>query len=627
MNLFPLLAKINEPDDIKKFTLTELEQLAVELRKFIIATVAKNGGHLAPSLGTVELTLALYSVFNFPTDKLIWDVGHQAYVHKILTGRRDKFQTLRQKGGITGFPNRFESDYDAFGVGHASTSISAALGMAISRDISGRTNEVIAVIGDGALTGGESFEALNQAGDLGKKIIVILNDNERSIDKNVGGMSEYLSRIRILPQYNRAKKDVGELLLSIPHIGNKALKAAHIVKDSVRTALVPGGVFENIGFHYVGPLDGHNISLLQEVFTRVKEMDGPILIHVCTKKGKGYKPAEENPGKFHGIGKFDLTTGENIKKEAIAPSYTSVFSQALVSLGNKNPNIIAITAAMPSGTGLDAFKRVYPSRYFDVGIAEEHAVTLAAGMAADGKHPVVAIYSTFAQRAYDQLIHDVCLQNLPVTLCLDRAGLVGADGPTHHGTFDLSYLRHMPNMTIFVPKDEEELRHMLATAINMDSPTAIRYPRGAGTGAELTAEFHMISIGKAEVISDDGDIALLAVGTMVEQARAAAELLKADGIDSSVINMRFVKPLDTEIISKLANKKRLLVTLEENALIGGFGSAVAEFLADNDLLKNTSLLRLGIPDKFIEQGTKDELFEICGLTPRQIKEKIEERLK
>lgn len=627
MNLFPLLAKINEPDDIKKFTLTELEQLAVELRKFIVATVAKNGGHLAPSLGTVELTLALYSVFNFPTDKLVWDVGHQAYVHKILTGRRDRFQTLRQKGGITGFPNRFESDYDAFGVGHASTSISAALGMAISRDISGRTNEVIAVIGDGALTGGESFEALNQAGDLGKKIIVILNDNERSIDKNVGGMSEYLSRIRILPQYNRAKKDVGELLLSIPHIGNKALRAAHIVKDSVRTALVPGGVFENIGFHYVGPLDGHNISLLQEVFTRVKEMDGPILIHVCTKKGKGYKPAEENPGKFHGIGKFDLTTGENIKKEAVAPSYTSVFSQALVSLGNKNPNIIAITAAMPSGTGLDAFKRVYPSRYFDVGIAEEHAVTLAAGMAADGKHPVVAIYSTFAQRAYDQLIHDVCLQNLPVTLCLDRAGLVGADGPTHHGTFDLSYLRHMPNMTIFVPKDEEELRHMLATAINMDSPTAIRYPRGAGTGVELTAEFHMIPIGKAEVISDDGDIALLAVGTMVEQARAAAELLKADGIDSSVINMRFVKPLDTEIISKLANEKRLLVTLEENALIGGFGSAVAEFLADNDLLKNTSLLRLGIPDKFIEQGTKDELLEICGLTPWQIKEKIEERLK
>ena len=627
MNLFPLLAKINEPDDIKKFSLTELEQLAVELRKFIVATVAKNGGHLAPSLGTVELTLALYSVFNFPTDKLVWDVGHQAYVHKILTGRRDKFQTLRQKGGITGFPNRFESDYDAFGVGHASTSISAALGMAISRDISGRTNEVIAVIGDGALTGGESFEALNQAGDLGKKIIVILNDNERSIDKNVGGMSEYLSRIRILPQYNRAKKDVGELLLSIPHIGNKALKAAHIVKDSVRTALVPGGVFENIGFHYVGPLDGHNISLLQEVFTRVKEMDGPILIHVCTKKGKGYKPAEENPGKFHGIGKFDLTTGENIKKEAVAPSYTSVFSQALVSLGNKNPNIIAITAAMPSGTGLDAFKRMYPSRYFDVGIAEEHAVTLAAGMAADGKHPVVAIYSTFAQRAYDQLIHDVCLQNLPVTLCLDRAGLVGADGPTHHGTFDLSYLRHMPNMTIFVPKDEEELRHMLATAINMDSPTAIRYPRGAGTGVELTDEFHMLPIGKAEVISDDGDIALLAVGTMVEQARAAAELLKADGIDSSVINMRFVKPLDTEIISKLANEKRLLVTLEENALIGGFGSAVAEFLADNDLLKNTSLLRLGIPDKFIEQGTKAELLEVCGLTPRQIKEKIEERLK
>lgn len=626
MSSFPLLDRINGPDDVKMLSAYELDGLARELREFMIATVAKNGGHLAPSLGVVELTLALYSVFNFPQDKLVWDVGHQAYVHKILTGRRDSFHTLRQKGGITGFPNRAESPYDAFGVGHASTSISAALGMAISRDLSGRRNEVIAVIGDGALTGGEAFEALNQAGALGKKLIVILNDNERSIDKNVGAMSEYLARIRVLPQYNRAKRDVGELLMSIPHIGDKALKAAHIVKDSVRTALVPGGVFENIGFNYIGPLDGHNISLLQEIFTRARELEGPILIHICTKKGKGYRPAEENPGKFHGIGKFDPATGESAKKSG-APSYTSVFSKALVALGDKNPNIVAITAAMPSGTGLDAFKEHYPNRYFDVGIAEEHAVTLAAGLAADGKHPVVALYSTFAQRAYDQLMHDVCLQNLPVTLCLDRAGLVGADGPTHHGAFDLSYLRQMPNMTVFVPKDEEELRHMLASAVSMDSPTAVRYPRGAGRGVALTSDFSKIPVGRAETLREGTDIALLAVGTMVARAEQTAELLVAEGYNPTVINMRFVKPLDTALLAELAHSHRLLVTLEENSLLGGFGSAVAEYLADSNLLKEADLLRFGLPDSFIEQGTQDELLELCGLTPAAMAEKIKERIK
>ena len=380
--MYPLLEKINQPEDVKRYSVTELEELARELRRFIVTTVAKNGGHLAPSLGTVELTLALYSIFQFPKDKLIWDVGHQAYSHKILTGRRDRFATLRQKGGITGFPNRFESKYDAFGVGHASTSISAALGMAISRDLSGRCNEVIAVIGDGALTGGESFEALNQAGDLGKKLIVILNDNEMSIDKNVGGMSEYLSRIRINPQYSRAKKDMGSLLMSIPRIGDKALKTAKIVKDSVRAALVPGSVFEEIGWHYVGPIDGHNISLLQEILAQAREMEGPVLIHIHTKKGKGYQPAEEQPGKFHGLGTFNPENGECPQKTGGAPSYTSVFSQALIQLADKNSNITAITAAMPSGTGLKAFGDIYPSRFFDVGIAEEHAVTLAAGMAA-----------------------------------------------------------------------------------------------------------------------------------------------------------------------------------------------------------------------------------------------------
>ena len=625
--MYPLLTKINKPEDIKKLSLTELEALASELRAFIVATVAKNGGHLAPSLGTVELTLALYSVFNFPHDKLIWDVGHQAYSHKILTGRRDSFASLRQKGGITGFPNRFESKYDAFGVGHASTSISAALGMAVSRDISGRKNEVIAVIGDGALTGGEAFEALNQAGDLGKKLIVILNDNEMSIDKNVGGMSEYLSRIRLNPQYSKAKRDMGTLLQSIPHFGDKALKTARIVKDSVRAALVPGSLFEELGFHYVGPIDGHNLSLLQEILQRARAMSGPVLIHVHTTKGKGYLPAENQPEKFHGIGKFDPATGEVIKKPS-PPSYTAVFGEAIVQLADKNPNLLAITAAMPTGTGLKNFSKIYPGRFFDVGIAEEHAVTLAAGMAADGKHPVVALYSTFAQRAYDQLMHDVCLQNLPVTLCLDRAGLVGADGPTHHGAFDLSYLRHMPNMTVFVPKDEAELRDMLATAVAMDSPTAIRYPRGAGIGVTLTADFKSIPIGKAEIISEnDGEVAFLAVGPMVYKAKQAAEILAESGIMATVINMRFVKPLDKAIIETMAVSKKLLVTVEENVLAGGFGSAAAEVLADGDLLKYTSLIRMGIADTFVEQGTHDELLEICNLQPEQLAYKVKERIK
>ena len=625
--MYPLLEKINQPEDVKRYNTAELEKLAQELRQFIVSTVAKNGGHLAPSLGTVELTLALYSVFQFPKDKLIWDVGHQAYTHKILTGRRDRFATLRQKGGITGFPNRFESKYDAFGVGHASTSISAALGMAISRDLSGRNNEVIAVIGDGALTGGESFEALNQAGDLGKKLIVILNDNEMSIDKNVGGMSEYLSRIRVNPQYSKAKKDMGSLLMSIPHIGDKAFKTARIVKDSVRSALVPGSVFEEIGFHYIGPIDGHNISLLQEILTSAREMTGPVLIHIHTKKGKGYLPAEEQPGKFHGIGAFDPETGECTKKTGCAPSYTSVFSKALIQLADQNPNLTAITAAMPSGTGLKAFGEVYPGRFFDVGIAEEHAVTLAASMAADGKHPVVALYSTFAQRAYDQLMHDVCLQNLPVTLCLDRAGLVGADGPTHHSAFDLSYLRHMPNMTVFVPKEESELRDMLATAVSMDSPTAVRYPRGAGVGVELRDTFSEIPVGKAEVLQPEGTIAFLAVGAMVARAQRASELLHADGVEAAVVNMRFVKPLDTAIIAKLAETKELLVTLEENALAGGFGSAVAEYLVDSGLASKTQVLRLGLPDAFVEQGTPAELLTICGLQPEQIAAKVKERMK
>ena len=622
--MYALLNRIEKPEDVKALTVRELEQLASELRHFIIDTVSQNGGHLAPNLGTVELTLALYSVFSFPKDKLVWDVGHQAYTHKILTGRRDAFKTLRKKGGITGFPNRSESVYDAFGVGHASTSISAALGMALARDAKGEKNQVIAVIGDGALTGGESFEALNNAGDLGTKLIVILNDNEMSIDANVGAMSEYLSRIRIAPQYARAKRDMGSLLMSIPHIGDKVYKTASHLKDGVRSVLVPGSLFEEMGFHYIGPIDGHNIGLLEEVLASAKEMECPVLIHIHTVKGKGYKPAEQAPDKFHGVGCFDPSTGKSAKKAGCAPSYTSVFSKALIDLAKDRPDILAITAAMPSGTGLKAFGQAYPKRFFDVGIAEEHAMTLAAGMAAAGMHPVIALYSTFAQRAYDQLIHDVCLQNLPVTLCLDRAGLVGEDGPTHHGVFDLSYLRQMPNMCVMAPKDEEELRHMLATAIAIEGPAAVRYPRGAGLGVPLTDSLETLPVGKAEVLQEEGDIAFLAVGTMVEKAKEAAAILKEVGIEAAVVNMRFIKPLDTELLGEMARTKKLLITAEENVLAGGFGSAVAEYLADHGI--EVPLLRFGIPDRFIEQGTRRELLSLCGLQPDEMAERIRERL-
>ena len=622
--MYALLNRIEKPEDVKALTVRELEQLASELRHFIIDTVSQNGGHLAPNLGTVELTLALYNVFSFPGDKLVWDVGHQAYTHKILTGRRDAFKTLRKKGGITGFPNRSESVYDAFGVGHASTSISAALGMALARDAKGEKNQVIAVIGDGALTGGESFEALNNAGDLGTKLIVILNDNEMSIDANVGAMSEYLSRIRIAPQYARAKRDMGSLLMSIPHIGDKVYKTASHLKDGVRSVLVPGSLFEEMGFHYIGPIDGHNIGLLEEVLASAKEMEGPVLIHIHTVKGKGYKPAEQAPEKFHGVGCFDPSTGKSAKKAGCAPSYTSVFSKALIDLAKDRPDILAITAAMPSGTGLKAFGQAYPKRFFDVGIAEEHAMTLAAGMAAAGMHPVIALYSTFAQRAYDQLIHDVCLQNLPVTLCLDRAGLVGEDGPTHHGVFDLSYLRQMPNMCVMAPKDEEELRHMLATAIAIEGPAAVRYPRGAGLGVPLTDSLETLPVGKAEVLQEEGTIAFLAVGTMVEKAKEAAAILKEEGIEAAVVNMRFIKPLDTELLGEMARTKRLLITAEENVLAGGFGSAVAEYLADHGI--EVPLLRFGIPDRFIEQGTRRELLSLCGLQPDEMAERIRERL-
>ena len=615
-----LLERINEPHALKSCTLDELSQLARELRRYIIDTVSQTGGHLAPSLGTVELTLALHRAFDCPEDKIVWDVGHQAYAHKILTGRREAFAGLRQKGGITGFPKREESVYDAFGTGHSSTSISAALGMAAARDIAGEQYRIAAVIGDGALTGGEAFEGLNNAGTLGKDIIVILNDNGMSIAPNVGAMSEYLSRFRVAPGYHRAKQDIKNFLKSIPHIGERVYRTAEHIKDGVRSALVPGGLFTDMGFHYIGPLDGHNIALLLDVFEQAKQLKGPLLIHVETCKGKGYAPAEKAPDKFHGIGKFDVADGTALKKAGAKPTYTSVFSKALLEAAEEDADVVAITAAMPDGTGLRAFSEKYPTRFFDVGIAEQHATTFAAGLAAAGRKPVLALYSTFAQRAYDQILHDVCLQNLHVVFALDRAGFVGEDGATHHGVFDYSYLRHLPNMKVLAPKDENELGRMLKTALSLEGPVALRYPRGEGLGAALEEPFNPLESLAAEVLEEEGEIALLAVGSMVDAAQKTAKLLKEEGLSAAVINMRTVKPLDEELLHRMAHEKKMLVTMEENALAGGFGSAVLEALADAGLL--VPVVRFGIGDAFIEQGKPQELLEMAGLLPEQMARNI-----
>lgn len=615
-----LLERINEPHALKSCTLDELSQLARELRRYIIDTVSQTGGHLAPSLGTVELTLALHRAFDCPEDKIVWDVGHQAYAHKILTGRREAFAGLRQKGGITGFPKREESVYDAFGTGHSSTSISAALGMAAARDIAGEQYRIAAVIGDGALTGGEAFEGLNNAGTLGKDIIVILNDNGMSIAPNVGAMSEYLSRFRVAPGYHRAKQDIKNFLKSIPHIGERVYRTAEHIKDGVRSALVPGGLFTDMGFHYIGPLDGHNIALLLDVFEQAKQLKGPLLIHVETCKGKGYAPAEKAPDKFHGIGKFDVADGTALKKAGAKPTYTSVFSKALMEAAEEDADVVAITAAMPDGTGLRAFSEKYPTRFFDVGIAEQHATTFAAGLAAAGRKPVLALYSTFAQRAYDQILHDVCLQNLHVVFALDRAGFVGEDGATHHGVFDYSYLRHLPNMKVLAPKDENELGRMLKTALSLEGPVALRYPRGEGLGAALEEPFTPLESLAAEVLEEEGEIALLAVGSMVDAAQKTAKLLKEEGLSAAVVNMRTVKPLDEELLHRMAHEKKMLVTMEENALAGGFGSAVLEALADAGLL--VPVVRFGIGDAFIEQGKPQELLEMAGLLPEQMARNI-----
>ncbi|CAK7037878.1 1-deoxy-D-xylulose-5-phosphate synthase [uncultured Phascolarctobacterium sp.] len=616
-----LLQKINSPADLKMLTLEEIKLLAGEIRQLIIDVVSKNGGHLAPNLGVVELTLALHKVFTTPKDKIIWDVGHQSYIHKILTGRKELFPTLRQYHGMSGFPKRKESEHDAFGTGHSSTSISAALGMAVARDLKGEDNNVIAVIGDGSMTGGMAFEALNNAGDLHKKMIVILNDNEMSISKNVGAMSQYLCDLRTGETYNKIKGDVEGWLKGLD-FGSDVLSAIERLKGSVKYLMVPSSVFEELGFKYLGPIDGHDLNKLLEVLEAAKHVNGPVLVHVITKKGKGYEPAETSPNKFHGTGPFEIATGKKISDPAAPIAYTEMFGKTLTELAAENEKIVAITAAMPDGTGLNKFAEQYPKRFFDVGIAEQHAVTAAAGMAAEGLKPVVAVYSTFLQRAYDSVLHDICMQNLPVTLCLDRAGIVGDDGFTHHGVFDYAYLRSMPQMTIMAPKDENELRHMLNTALSFDGPITIRYPRGSGVGVDCSEALQQLPIGKGEVLREGEGVCLLAIGSMVAVALQAADVLAEQGIKAGVINLRFAKPLDEELLVQAAKKYSKLVTLEEGVVAGGVGSAVLELLNNKGLLQTTQVLNLGIPDEFVPHGDKKYLFRDIGLDLDSITAKI-----
>ena len=615
-----LLDKINSPADVKKLSDEQLKQLAAEIRQLLIKVISHTGGHLAPNLGVVELTLALHKVFNTPQDKLVFDVGHQAYIHKIITGRREQFPTLRQYGGLSGFPKRCESEHDAFGTGHSSTSISAALGMAAARDLQGEDYNVVAIIGDGSMTGGMAFEALNNAGTLHKKMVVVLNDNEMSISKNVGAMSDYLYHLRTGETYNKIKNDIEGWLKNM-EFGTDVLKAIRRLKGSVKYLMVPTSIFEELGFTYLGPVDGHDIHGLIEVLQAAKKIDGPVMVHVLTKKGKGYKPAEESPNKFHGTGPFEIATGKKITNPAAPISYTEVFGKTITELADSDKKVVGLTAAMPDGTGLNIFAQAHPDRFFDVGIAEQHAVTAAAGMAAAGMKPVTAIYSTFMQRAYDSILHDICMQKLHVTMCLDRAGLVGDDGYTHHGVFDYAYLRSIPNITIMAPKDENELRHMLKTALSFNGPISVRYPRGSGVGVDITEPMHELPIGKAEVLREGKKLCFWAIGSMVQSAVQAADKLKEQGIDAGVVNMRFAKPLDKELLIEHAKRYGKIVTLEEGVLAGGVGSEVLEILDDAGLLQQCAVLRLGIPDEFVTHGDKKLLFRDLGLDTDAIVQK------
>ena len=619
MTEYRYLCQINSPADLKKLRPDELSQVADELRDYIVSVISKVGGHLASSLGAVELTLALHYTFDAPRDRIVWDVGHQAYGHKILTGRRDRFPTIRQYGGLSGFPMREESPYDTLNVAHACTAISAALGMAAARDLRKEDFHVVAVVGDAGLTGGLALEGINNLGTLEKKMLVVLNDNKMSISPNVGAIAGYLTRIVHGQAYHRLKEEVEKRMLAVPRLGPRLLRLSKDIVDSAKTLLIPGLVFEELGFDYVGPVNGHSLDDLLKALAQVKDNPGPTLLHVVTQKGKGYPHAEQLPVKYHGVTQFDVSTGAFHKAPAKAPSYTSVFGKAVCELAEKDRRVVAITAAMSEGTGLDEFARCFPDRFFDVGIAEQHAVEFACGLACEGMRPVAAIYSTFLQRAYDQLVHDVCLMHLPVTLALDRAGLVGADGPTHHGLYDLVYLAALPGMVVMGPKDENELRHMLLTAVELGGPAAVRYPRGNGIGATLE-EFRKLEIGKAEILREGQDLAILALGSMVYPSLEAASKLDARGLHSTVINARFMKPLDAELISVLAVEKPFLVTAEEGTEAGGFGAQVAALLQDRRI--PASVLRIAVPDRIIPHGAPNLLHAKYGLDVDGIVERI-----
>lgn len=615
-----VLPSIHSPKDLRLIKKEHLPTLCEELRQTIIETASKNGGHLGSSLGAVEIITALHYVFNTPEDKIVYDTGHQAYAHKLLTGRQAKFATIRTKDGLSGFPKRHESEYDTFGVGHASTAISAALGMAVARDQKKENSKVIAVVGDGCLTGGMAYEAMQNAGLLRSDLLVILNDNQMFISQRVGALGKALTKLLTAKYVQLAEEKATNFLKRFDELGNNAAKLA----KRARSILFPGTLFEEMGFRYFGPVNGNDINEMIEVLESVKDVKGPVMLHVVTKKGKGYKPAEEKPTKFHGIGIFDVETGDSLGKSN-AVTFTKAFSDALVKLAEKDECITAITAAMPEGTGLDAFRDKFPSRYFDVGIAEEHAATFAAGMAANGVKPIVALYSTFAQRCYDQILHDVALQNLPVVFALDRAGVVGEDGPTHHGVFDISFLRSVPNLTLAAPADENEMQHMLKTAFDANTPFVLRYPRGAGFGVTIDAEPKTLEIGKGVWLKKGKDATILAIGNRVHPALQAAEKLAEKGIHCGVINMRFIKPLDVKIIGEALKHSPNLVTVEDNMLAGGFGSAVAEYLSDKHA--NYNLLRLGIADEFVEHAKAAQLYDRTGVSAEQIEKHILKWLK
>ena len=613
-----LLDEINSPADLKSLPRAKLPQVASEIRKLIVEVVSRTGGHLAPSLGAVELAIAVHYVFDTPKDRIIWDVGHQAYAHKIITGRRECFPSLRQHGGLSGFTRRGESPYDSFSTGHSGTSISAGLGMACANFLKSEDAKVVAVIGDGSLTAGLAYEGLNQAGGILKRdLIVILNDNEMSISRNVGALSSFLSRTFSAKKLQELRRELGFFFKKLPRIGEDIYQLAKRTEESFKSFVTPGMLFEAFNFEYFGPINGHKIDHLIDILNNIKYIREPVLLHVTTTKGKGYAPAEKNPVYFHGCGCFDVGTGNCLDRKPQTPTYTEVFGQALVELAQKNERVVAVTAAMPEGTGLSKFAQLYPDRFFDVGIAEQHAVTFAAGMAAEGFRPVVAIYSTFLQRAYDQILHDVCLDRLPVVLALDRGGLVGEDGATHHGVFDYSYLRSLPNLIVMAPRDENELRRMMLTALQFDGPAAFRYPRGSAVGVPPLSAVTPIPIGRAEVLKEGPDVVLMAVGASVMEAIGAHEVLDAQGIQATVVDCRFIKPLDVALALDLARRIPRIVTIEENVRQGGFGSAVLEALNDAGL-NSVAVERIGLPDAFVEHGRQPLLRSKYGLDAASI---------